>query len=804
MTFLADLRGGGRALRKRPGLTALAIVTLVLGIGANGAIFSLVDAVLLRPLPYADPDRLVMAWEFDRRRASDLEMTSLSNYRDFKSGRSFESTAAWGRPEALTLTSAMPAREITGCEVSAGFFSTLGVEPWSGRGFLPEEETPGRDRVAVISQGLRGNLFGGRDAVGETLTLDHAAYRIVGIMPAGFKGPTGAADVWLPLSMRPNDIDRGQRYLHVIARLRPDATSSLAQDEMDALAAALSRQHPKTNGTTGIRLVPLAEQVVGRVRPLLRIAFVAVGLVLVIACANVAGLQLIKATDRAREMAVRVAVGASRGRIARLLLTESLLLALLGGAGGSLAALWGQGLLIRLIGERLPRAEEVHLNWIVIGFMLAVSLAVGIATGLAPAFRIAPGTVDAVLRTGGAWHAGGDVRSRRFGQGFAVAQVAIALMLLVGAGLLVRSFARLRAVDPGFDPEGVMVARLSLGQGYDEAGRRTEYFDRLIETLENLPEVRSAAAATVLPMNPFGIDFDVPYHLPETPEPDRAAAPKARFRSVTPGYFAAMGIAMAAGRDFDDRDAGDAPPVVIVNRTLAARLGPGSAAIGRQLRFFWADWRTYEVVGVTDDTKSYGLASEDRAELFVPYAQNPYRVMNVVVRSRAGASVAAAAIHSRILEIDPLQPAGTVTTMRALLSESTAGEQIAATLVSILAMLALLLALSGVYGVVAWNVSRRTREIGICIALGARRGNIMRSILAGAARMALLGLALGLPGAWALGHGLSAQLFGIRAADPIVFLSLPLLLAAATVLAGYLPARRAASVPPTVALRHGD
>ena len=800
--FLADLQSGWRALRARPGLTAVVIVTLVLGIGANGAVFSTLEAVLLRPLGYAAPDRLVMVWETDRR-ATGLEMTSLSGYLDVRSGGgSFESMAAWGRPLALALTSATPAREVTGCQVTATFFPTLGVAPAAGRAFLPEEETPGKDRVAVISHALRRSLFGGSDPIGAALTIDATPFRIVGVMPAEFRSPSGPADVWLPLSLRPNDIDRGQNYLHVVARLRPDIALEQAQAEMDALASALERRHPRTNSGIGIRLVPLTDQVVGGARPLLWIAFGAIGFVFLVVGANVAGLQLVKAADRAKEIAVRVALGAPRARIARLLLIESLIPALLGGAGGVLLALAGQRLLLRLAGDHLPRADEVHLNGIAIAFMLVLSLALGIATGLAPVLHLATGSVDALLRGGGR-HTG-DVRHRRWGQGFAVAQVAIALVLLVGGGLLVRSFARLRSVPPGFDPQDVLVARLSLGAGYDEAWRRTAYLERLTERLKAVPGVRDVGASTVLPMNPFGIDFDVPYYLPETPEPDRASAPQARFRSATPGYFEAMGIAVLAGRVFDDRDAPDAPLVVMVNRTLARRIRPDGNPIGHRLRFFWADWQTYEIVGVVDDTRSYGLAAGPRAELFVPYAQNPYRVMNVVVRFAGDATQAAGAIRSAFPEIDPLQPIGMLTTMNDLLSGSTARERIAAALVSILALLALMLALTGVHGVVAWSASRRTREIGLRIALGARRARIMRMVLGGSARMAALGLALGLPAAWVLGRALSGQLFGIRPDDPLIFLVVPALLLVATTLAGYAPARRAAALPPTEALRQED
>jgi putative ABC transport system permease protein len=801
--IVADVRSGCRALRASPGLTVLAILTLVLGIGANGAVFSVVNAVLLRPLRYADPDRLVMLWEVDRRGGTDLKMTSLSNFADFRAGsESFQAMAAWGRPALLALTGRQPVLELAGCEVTASLFPALGVAPQLGRTFLPEEETPGRDRVVVISHDLWQSVFGASpQVVGTTLALGGSPFEVVGVMPPGFRHPSGAIDLWLPLAMSPNDIDRGQNYLQVVARLGAGATLEQAQAEVSALAAGLERQYPGTNAGTGVRLIPLADQVVGGVRPLLLIALGAVGLVLIIACANVAGLQLIKSAGREREIAIRLAMGASRMRIIRQLLTESLLLALLSGAGGALAALWGQELLLGLVRDNLPRADEVHLDWIAVWFMLAVSLTTGIVMGLAPALYAATRTIDTSLRGSGGRTTFGDPRHQRWRQGFAVAQISVTLVLLVGGGLLVKSFNRLRDVNPGFDPDHLVVARLSLGPAYDEEQSRVAYFHGLTERLRALPQVSGVGAVTVLPMNPFGIDFDVPYHLPGTPEPERSAAPQARFRSATPDYFRTMGISLLAGHAFDGRERQDSPRVVIVNRTLALRAWPNEEPVGKQLRFFWAEWQTYEVVGVADDTKTYGLAEAERAELFVPYAQNPYRVMNVVVRAEHDAATLAPAIRAQILALDPLQPPRTLTTMKDLLADSTAGEETSATLVSILATLALLLALTGVYGVVAYSVSQRTREIGIRIALGARRGHIIGMVVGVAFRLALWGLGLGLPGASVLARVLSGQLFDVRTHDPLVFLSVPALLTAAILFASYLPARRAAGVPPGFALR---
>ena len=801
--ILADVRCGWRALRARPGLTVLAILTLVLGIGANGAVFSLVNAVLLRPLRYVDPDRLVMLWEVDRRGGVDLEMTSLSNYADLRTGGdSFQAMAAWGRPAMLTLTGRTPVLEISGCEVTASLFPALGVAPLLGRTFLPEEEAPGRNGVVVLSHAAWRSMFGASpEVVGTTLMLGGSPFQVVGVMPRGFRHPSADVDLWLPLAMTPNDIDRGQNYLHVVARLRPGATLEQAQAEASTLAAALERQYPETNGETGVKLIPLTDQVVGGVRPLLLIALGAVGLVLMISCANVAGLQLIASAGREREIAIRTAMGASRTRIIRQLLTESLLLALCSGAGGTLAALWGQELLLGLVRDNLPRADEVHLDWTAVAFMLALSLTTGIVMGLAPALHAATRTIDSSLRGGGGRTASGDPRHQRWRQGFAIAQIAVTLVLLVGGGLLVKSFKHLRDVDPGFDPDHLMVARLSLGPDYYEEQSRVAYFQALTERLMALPQVSAVGAVTVLPMNPFGIDFDVPYHLPGTPEPERSAAPAARFRSATPDYFRAMGMALLSGHAFDGRERQDSPRVVIVNRTLARRAWPNEEPVGRKLRFFWADWQTYEVVGVVDDTRTYGLAEAARAELFVPYAQNPYLVMNVVVRAERDAVSLAPAIRAQILDLDSLQPPTTLTTMQELLSDSTAREETSATLVSVLATLALLLALTGVYGVVAYSVSQRTREIGIRIALGARRGHIIRMIVGVAFKLALWGLALGLPAALILGRALSGQLFDVGAEDPLVFLSVPALLMAAILFASYIPARRAAGVPPGLALR---
>ncbi|MDX2030976.1 MAG: ABC transporter permease [Blastocatellia bacterium] len=793
-----DLRFGLRMLRKNPSSTLIAILTLALGIGANTAIFSVVNAVLLKPLPYAQAERLVRIWETNVEKGGAREMTSLSNLRDWqRENRTFQDIAAWQRPNSITFTGQTPALELKASFVSANFFALLGTPAALGRTFSKEEGNPGSARVVVVSYGWWQRQLGANpNLVGQEIQLEKTAFQVIGVMPREFKSPAGEADLWLPVRHEPNDIDRGQTYLQAVARLNPNVTLAEAQADADALAATLASRFPASNRGRGLALVPLLEQTVGEVRDALRIVFGAVLFVLLIACANVANLLLVRVAGRARELAVRAALGATRWRIARQLLSEILLVFAAGGMLGLLAANWTIALLQRLSPDNLPRLDEVGVDLATLLFAFAITLLAGIVFGLAPAWQGSAHDLNVSRKTS---NTDGKQRLRA---GFVIAQIAFALVLLVGAGLLLRSFAQLSNVPPGFDAHNLLVVRIFLDGDYHKEQRHVAYFRELTQRLQALPGVATAGAATVLPLNPFGIDFDVPWHRAGEPEPPRANAAKARFRSATPEYFQTLGIPLRAGRAFDERDAANGPRVVIVNQALAERSWPNENPLGKRLRFFWADWQTYEVVGVAGNTKSYGLASDWRSELFVPHAQIPYTAMNVAVRTTVPPESLVAEVRRVILSLDATQPPHSIVTMEELLAASLARERFALTLLEIFAGLALLLAAVGIYGVLSYAATQRTHEIGIRMALGAEPRDVLKLVVRHGMLLTLPGIAAGLAAAFALTRLMTTLLFGVSATDPLTFAAIALLLLSVALFACWIPARRATKVDPLIALRH--
>lgn len=803
-TLLSDIRYGIRSLLKRPAFFAIAVLTLALGIGATTAIFSVVNAVLLRPLPYRDPERLVSIWETNLARGGELELTSLSNLLDWRrQNRSLQEIAAWQRLSSLALTSQSPALEVRSSFVTANYFSVLGVPAAIGRTFSPEENSPGHTRVVVITDDLWQRQFASNpQVVGAKIQLEKTDFQIIGVMPPGFKSPAGTADLWAPMNFQPNDIDRGQTYLQVIGRLKPDSTLDQAQAEMDGVATELSAQFPNSNRGRGIKLVSLSEHTVGSVRRALLIVMGAVGLVLLIGCANVANLFLVKAAQRQHEIAVRAALGASTGRLVRQLLSEASIVALCGGALGLFAAVGALELLRALAPSQLPRLDEIGIDRPTLIFTIATTLVTALLTGLAPSLSVCRPNLNDALKDSGSRGATNGWRRNRLQSAFVVAQVAVALVLLSGAGLLVRSFMQLVKINPGFHTKGLLVARMALGDEYSEDYRQVTYFQELTNRLKNLPGVNDAGAATVLPMNPFGIDFDVPYHRAEQAEPPRSAAPKAKFRAATPEYFGAMGMLLSNGRGFVEQDRHDSPRVVVVNQMLAKRTWPGESPVGKHLRFFWSDWQTYEVVGVVANTKSYGLVENWQPELFVPEAQIPYTVMNVVIRITGDPSVMTSSVRSTILELDPYRPPHSIVAMSDLVSDSIARERFALTWLGVLAAIALVLASVGVYSVISHVTAQRTREVGIRLALGAQTGDILRLMVRHGMILALTGVAIGLAGALVLTRLIRSLLFGVAPNDVATLISVAALMIVVALLASYIPARRATRVDPLVALRY--
>jgi putative ABC transport system permease protein len=813
-TLAQDLRYGLRMLARSPGLTVTAALALALGIGANTAIFSVVDAVLLRPLPYDDPDRLVMVW--NRYPKMNLQRAAVSGP-DFVERRDenhvFEQVAAFIDGN-LNLTSAGEPERLRAVRASASLFPLLGVRPALGRTFLTEEDRPGSSQVAVVSHGLWTRRFGSDPRlVGRPLTLNGTPHTVVGILSAGDSFPDPSVDVWVPIALTAEQVDpsrRGNEYIGMIARLKSGVTLEQAQADMDLITRRALSQAPQvakdffeSNGW-GAFLSPLREEVVGGARPALLALLGAVGCVLLIACANVSNLLLARATSRKREIAIRTALGAGRTRLVRQLLTESLLLAVLGGGLGLLLAVWGVDLLAALRPENLPRVEEIGLDLRVLTFTGLLSLAAGIVFGLAPALHASRPDLNESLKEGGRASSAGPGHSRLRGL-LVVSQIALALVLLVGAGLMIRSFWLLQRVDPGFRPEGLLTMNISLSTSkYPKPEQRVAFFQQLRQRLAALPGVEAVAATSLLPLA-GGTSTASFFAEGQRPGPGESS-PLANVRLATPDYFRTMGIPLKRGREFTDQDT-RAPNVVVVDEGMVRRFWRGQDPIGRRLTFTEtpteADWMT--VVGIAGEVKHSGLDGHDYAHIYGPHALTAFLVpegMFVVVRTRSDPDGQVAAVRRAVAAMDPEQPIFAVRTMRAYVEDAVAQPRFRTALLALFAAVALVLAAVGIYGVMAYAVTQRTHEIGIRMALGAMQRDVLRMVVGQGLRLALGGVAVGVAGALALTRILSSLLFGVTATDPLTFLTVPLVLLAVSALACYLPARRATRVDPIVALRY--
>jgi putative ABC transport system permease protein len=798
-----DARGAVRSVRKNPGFSALAILTLALGIGANTAIFSLVSALLLRPLPFDEPDRLVQVWHTPpQEQFPGLRQFSVSpaNFLDWRArSRVFERMAAYsgasvswsgegGRPESLTAALVQP-----------DFFPLMRVRPRSGRFFLPEEETPGRDRVAILSERLWRSRFGGdAGVVGTSLRLGGEPYTIVGIMPAEFRLPAWA-DLWLPLAW--TDKEKAVRGIHdyrAIARLAPGASLQQAKSEMDAISIGLAEQYPEDDKGWGVLLVPLHEELVGDVRPALWVLFGAVMLVLLIACANVANLVLARTLSRRKEVALRSALGASRGRILQAVLLENLLLALLGGALGLAISHAGVPTLIALLGDQLPRFTSLAPDASVLGFTLLVSLLTGLAAGILPALRLTGVDPSEALKQGsgrGARDAGG----QRTRGALVVAEVSISLVLLVAAGLMVRTLGRLRSVDPGFDPRGALSMMVALPDAqYAEPGQRTAFFDAALERIRALPGVAAAGGIDGLPMTGGSTQPIVVEGSPDVPMSEQ---PEFAVRAVTAGYRDAMRIPLLRGRDLDDSDRPGRPQVVMVSESFARRFWPDTNPIGHRLSLTF-DPGPREVVGVVGDVKQKGLgAILPSPTVYLPAGQEPRFALQLVVRPKAPLATLATDVAGAIATVDPEQPVTDVMTLEALLDDSLAHQRATMLLLSLFAAFALVLAAIGISSILSYSVRRRLPEIGLRVALGARRLDVLWMIVGQGLRLTVLGLALGAAGAFAATRLLEGLLYEVRPADPLTFGGVSALLTATALLACWIPARLALRVDPMTALR---
>jgi predicted permease len=797
-TLGQDFRYCFRSLGRSPGFAVLAILALALGIGANTAIFSVVNGVLLRPLAYADPNRLVVILH------DGQFPVSPADYLDWrKQSRSFERMGA-AQVWSASLTGRDNAEQLGGMQVSANLFALLGVPPLRGRTFETGEDQPARGHIAVLSYQLWQRRFGGDPAiVGEQIALNGESYTVTGVMPESFGfAPFWAtnAEVWVPLLLDKRLNDRGGRSLRIFARLKQGVPLAQAQSEIDVICRRLAEQYPATNSYLTARVVPLQEKVVANIRPTLLVLLGTVGFVLLIACSNVANLMLVRANGRKKETAVRLALGSSRWRLIRQSLVESLLLSSVGAVVATAIASWGiAGLIASLPARSLPRLEEVGMDKTVLVFTVLIALLTAVFCGLAPALRALRTDLQEALKSSGRGSTPG--RSEHRAQALLVVlEVAVALILLVGAGLMLRTFQHLQAVDPGFDPRHLLALEVAAGgKAYPTGTGRIHFFEQLRPRLEALPGVQSVSVINHLPIS--GDIWTLGITIYGRPAPPPGEQPEAAYRVVQPGYFTTMKIPMLQGRDFNSHDVADTTPVAIVNQALAEHDWPGEDPIGQRLRLS-VKWMT--IVGVIKNVKQTDWIEQPNDELYIPYAQSDadFSFMTVVMRAHGDpltlAKPAAEAVHS----LDKDVPIAHVQSMEQVIADKLWRGRLAMTLLGLFAVVAVTLAALGIYGAISYTVSQRTSEIGIRMALGADRADVLRMVLRQGLAVAGAGVALGVLGAWMLTRTLAGLLYGVTATDPLTFVAVPILLLALSALACCLPALRASQVEPVTALRH--
>ena len=811
-SFFADVRYALRTLRKNPGFTAVAVLTLALGIGANTAMFSVVEGVLLAPLPYFQPDRLVMVLESNLRFPQDS--ISYPNFLDWqRDSRSFQRMAAYAW-QGYNLTNPGTPEHLDGKNISSGFFSTLGVELTLGREFSPQEDHRGGAPVVIISNRLWRSRFGSsRQALGKTLTLDGADYTIVGVLPPGFRFGDQIAAVYIPLGQCNPLIlaDRGAHAMASVARLEPGLTISQAQAEMTTIQDHLDQLYPDANRGTGTTLVPLKQIFVGDVSATLLLLLGAVGFVLLIASANVANLLLARSTARKREFAIRSALGASRGRIVRQLITESMLLSLAGGALGALLAIGGVHPLLAAVPGSLPRSESIGVNAPVLWFTLAVSLVVGILFGLAPAFRSSKTDVQASLKEGGR---GSTNAHHRAQSSLLIVQMALTLVLLVGAGLLLRTIRHLWGSNPGFDTQHVIAFKVGVSPSLTKTAPATRIaYQQLIDRIRSIPGVQAADYTDLVPLS--GRDADMPFWIGSQKPASLQDAPRLLGFLTGPDYFRTMGIPLLRGRLFGAEDTTKSPCVVIIDSVFTHMYFPDSDPIGQTLTFAFTPVGPCRIIGVVGHVKHWGLGGPNggtQNEMYFPLHQDPdpwvapnYADLTVVIRTPLDAATVMPAIKSAIYAAGGEQPVYNVQTMQEIVSRSMSSQRFPLILLGTFAALALLLASVGIYGVISYSVSQRIHEIGIRMALGAEKRNVFRMVIGHGLRLALIGLAIGAIAALVLTRVLSSfshLLYGVGTNDPVTFIAVSLVLAGVAVLACYIPARRATRVDPMVALRY--
>jgi len=808
-TLWQDVRYALRTLLRTPGFAIFAVLTLALGIGANTAIFSVVNAVLLRPMALREPERVLAIWE--SRGDSDKIPISIPEFLDFqKRNRSFAQMAALANWNANLSGEETPER-VTGMQASGDFFETIGAQAKFGRVLSPEDSQPGSPRTVVLSHGFWSRHYGSDLTIfGKTIRLNGDSYTVVGVMPESFVYRQAQDDVIVPLVFEndPRRENRGDNFLRTYARLKPVVTATQARKDLLGMIREIRREYPGDNAAqTGVSVEVLQTVLVGKVRGSLLLIFGAVLAVLLIACANLAGLLLVRASTRTKEVAMRVALGASQERLLRQFLTESLMIAIAGGVLGVFAGAMGINVLVALSPADLPRAKEIGLDVHALEFTTAISLLCGLIFGMAPALELSKVNPNEEMKEGG--RGGSGSARQRVRKLLVVGQVAVSLLLLVGGGLLLKSFVRLEAVQPGFNPKNLLVVRLALPKthykGHDSV---IQFYRALSPNIESLPGVKSVAVANVVPTDGFlaTVDFDIV---------GRGWAanqfPEAHYRMTTTGYFRTLGIPLVSGREFGESDTEQGAPVAIINQTFAKRFWPDTNPLGAHVQMddTQQEMRDVEIVGVVGDVRDFGLETDARAEIFAPIPQVPAETISYLknnmcwfVRTENEPLMAAAPFRKEVKRIDPDVPASSVRTVEQYLAQSVAPRRFNLTLVAIFGAAALLLAAMGIYAVISYTVAQRTREIGIRMAMGAQRGEVLRMILGDGLQLVAGGAALGWLLALLVTRLMKGLLFGVSAADPATYLAITALLFAIAMLACYVPGRRAMSVDPLVALRH--
>ena len=809
-SFLQDVKYGLRMLAKAPGFTAVAILTLALGIGANTAIFSVVDAVLLKPLPYKNPSALAIVWENNAKYGLRRNTVSPANYFDWQEQNSVFSAMAAFIDEPLNLTGTGAPEQVDVQVVTPNFFSVLGVNPMLGRAFSPEEDQRGKDNVVVLSYGIWKSQFAADlGVVGKSIRLNGDSVTVIGVMSADFNWYFSEfsmthqpPQIWAPLVTSPAWHDRARvgRFLRVVGRLKPGVSLAQAQSQMDVIAGGLAEHYPTYDKNWGVAVVPVREQFSGAFRPALLVLLGAVGFVLLIACANISSLLLSRAAGRRREIAIRVALGASRGRIARQLLTESMLLSAAGGASGAFAAIWATEALVRAASSTIFDYTAVGVNWRVLAFAIGLTLLAGLLAGFLPSFMAARAEVASALPEGGRTASAGR-KGLSARNAFVVAEIGLALVLLAGSSLLIRSFVRLTQVDPGFHVSHLLTFQISLPDSKYHTQARTSFFTQLLEKIRALPGAISASADVTPPFSGVGsaTDFAIVGEPPLPPGESHGTD----VRVIEPEYFRTMGIPLLSGREFNEREFAQQSNVVIINKTLADKFFAGKNPLGQKVVI---DMKFKnlpdEIIGVVGDVHESALSSIPEPMSYWPFPEEPYSVMTIVVSTAPPPMSLVPAIRQTLQQIDRDQPMAKISTMDQLVANSDARSRFTMLLLSIFAGLALALACIGIYGVMAFAVAQRTHEFGIRMALGAQQGEVLRLVLRQGAKLALAGVGIGLIAALALTRLMASLLIEVSPSDPATFASVALLLAAVALAACYIPARRATHTDPMVALRY--